>query len=186
MTFATTLSPVGGIRTCPLPPKTARTEQLSTTARDQSIRLKRQSQSNSAKWINCQMPDSCQSRRRLQHVMPEPQPNSFGNISQGIPLRRTNRMPLRQARSGRRGRPPCGLGFGNGKRGSITSHKPLGTSAAVITVLHDARRSDCPSSRSKAERINDGARYTVRAAASLCLATEMMSSSMHPDRSRGI
>src|SRR6266478_978775 len=121
MTFATTLSPVGGIRTCPLPPKTARTEQLSTTARDQSIRLKRQSQSNSAKWINCQMPDSCQSRRRLQQVMPEPQPNSFGNISQGIPLRRTNRIPLRQARSGGRGRPPLSLGFGGSTRGSIKS-----------------------------------------------------------------
>jgi hypothetical protein len=72
-------------------------------------------------------------RLHVQQVMPEPQPNSFSNISQGIPLRRTNRMPLRQARSGKRGRPPCGLGFGDGKRGSITSHKPLGTSAAVIT-----------------------------------------------------
>ena len=30
-----------------------------------------------------------------------------------------------------------GLGFGDGKRGSIRSHKPLGTSAAVITVLHE-------------------------------------------------
>ncbi len=49
MTLTATLSPVGRIRTCPLPPKTARTEQLSTTARDQSIRLKRQSQSNNAK-----------------------------------------------------------------------------------------------------------------------------------------
>ena len=137
MALAAELGPIGGIRTGALPPKTARTEQLSTTARDQSIWLKRQSQSNSAKWINCQMPDSCQSRMRLQHVMPEPQANSLGNISQGIPLRRTNKIPPRQARSGTRGRPPCGFGLGNGKRASITSHKPSGTNAAAIAVhLH--------------------------------------------------
>jgi hypothetical protein len=63
MALAAELSSIGGIRTGVLPPKTARIEQLSTTARDQSIWLKRQSQSNSAKWINCQVPDSCQSRR---------------------------------------------------------------------------------------------------------------------------
>jgi hypothetical protein len=95
--------------------------------------LKRHSQSSNAKWINSQVPDSCQSRRRLQQVIAEPQPNSFGNISQGTPLRRTNTMPLRQARSGTRGRPPCGLGFGNGKRGSITFHRQSGTSAVAIT-----------------------------------------------------
>jgi hypothetical protein len=37
MTLAAELSPIGGIWTGLLPPKTARTEQLSTTARDQSI-----------------------------------------------------------------------------------------------------------------------------------------------------
>jgi hypothetical protein len=37
MTLAAELSPIGGIRTGALPPKTARTEQLSNTARDQSI-----------------------------------------------------------------------------------------------------------------------------------------------------
>src|SRR6266436_4437636 len=82
--------------------------------------------------MNCQMPDCCQSRRRLQQVMPEPQPSSFGSISQGMPLRRTNTMPLRHTRSAIRGRPPCGLGLGNGKRGSITSRKMSGTGAAAI------------------------------------------------------
>ena len=38
MALAAELSPIGGIRAGPLPPKTARTEQLSTTARDQAIR----------------------------------------------------------------------------------------------------------------------------------------------------
>jgi len=37
MTLAAELGPIGGIRARLLPPKTARTEQLSTTARDQSI-----------------------------------------------------------------------------------------------------------------------------------------------------
>jgi hypothetical protein len=37
MTLAAELSPIGRIRAGLLPPKTARTEQLSTTARDQSI-----------------------------------------------------------------------------------------------------------------------------------------------------
>src|SRR6266699_597779 len=54
-----------------------------------------------------------------------------------MPLRRTNRMPLRTARSGRRGRPPLGFGFGGVKRGSITSHKPSGSRAVRIAVhLH--------------------------------------------------
>jgi hypothetical protein len=50
-------------------------------------------------WLN-------QSRRRRQHVIPDPQPSSCGSICQGMPLRRTNRMPVRHARSETRGRPP--------------------------------------------------------------------------------
>jgi hypothetical protein len=41
---------------------------------------------------------SCQSRGRRQQVMPEPQPSSFGSIRLGMPLRSTNRMPVRHAR----------------------------------------------------------------------------------------
>ncbi len=37
MTLAAEFSPIGGIRTGLLPPKTARTELLSSSARDQSI-----------------------------------------------------------------------------------------------------------------------------------------------------
>jgi hypothetical protein len=57
---------------------------------------------------------------------------------QGIPLRRTNTMPLRQARSGTRGRPPFSPGFAGDKRGSIKSHKPSGTKSA--TTMHLRRR----------------------------------------------
>jgi hypothetical protein len=56
------------------PPHTARTEQLSTTARDQSIWSSRASQSSSAKWIRSHTPASCQSRKRRQHVIPDRAP----------------------------------------------------------------------------------------------------------------
>jgi hypothetical protein len=78
------LGPVGS------PPYTARMEQLSTTARDQSFRSSRASQSRTAKWIRSQTPACCQSRTRRQHVIPDPHPSSCGRICQGIPLRRTN------------------------------------------------------------------------------------------------
>jgi len=117
MTFAAQLGSVGWIRSRLQPPKTARIELPSTTARDQSIFPQRASQSSKEKWISCQMPASCQSRNRRQQVMPEPQPSSCGSISQGIPLRRTNRIPVKQARSGKRGLPPLGLRGQGGSSG---------------------------------------------------------------------
>jgi hypothetical protein len=114
------------------PPHVARTEQLSTTARDQSIWSWRASQSNSAKCISSQMPASCQSRSRRQHVIPEPQRSSCGNICHGIPLRRTKRMPVRHARSETRGRPPFSRRGESGTNGSTRSHKVSGSSVAVI------------------------------------------------------
>lgn len=117
MTLTPQLGPVGGIRSRLCPPKTARTELPSTTALDQSIRPQRANQSRSMKWMRSQILRSCQSRSLRQHVMPEPQPSSRGSISQGIPLRRTNRIPVRQARSGKRGLPPLGLGGADGNIG---------------------------------------------------------------------
>ena len=68
MALAAQLGPVGGIRSRLQPPKTARIELPSTTARDQSISPQRASQSSKEKWISCQMPASCQSRNRRQQV----------------------------------------------------------------------------------------------------------------------
>jgi hypothetical protein len=45
------------------PPKIARTEQLSTTARDQSIWPFRESQFSNAKWIKSQIPFCGQSQQ---------------------------------------------------------------------------------------------------------------------------
>src|SRR3712207_4431023 len=50
-----------------------------------------------------QTPACCHSRKRRQHVTPEPQPISWGNISQGMPLFSTKMMALRAARSSTRG-----------------------------------------------------------------------------------
>ncbi len=117
MTFAAQLGPVGWIRSRLQPPKTAWIELPSTTARDQSISPQRASQSSKEKWISCQMPASCQSRKRRQQVMPEPQPSSCGSISHGTPLRSTKRIPVKQARSGKRGLPPLGLRDEGGSSG---------------------------------------------------------------------
>jgi hypothetical protein len=64
--------------------------------------------------------------------MPEPQPISCGNISQGMPLRRTNTIPLKQARSDNLGLPPLGFGIGGGNRDLIKSHRLSGISAAAL------------------------------------------------------
>jgi len=79
-------------------------------------------------------PARCQSRRRRQHVIPDPQPSSGRSICQGMPLRRTNRMPMRHARSESRGRPPFGRRRGVGRNGSTRSHNGSGSSAAAIPV----------------------------------------------------
>jgi hypothetical protein len=49
-------------------------------------------------WMSSHTPASCQSRSRRQQVMPHPQPISWGKSSQGMPVRRTNRMPVRVLR----------------------------------------------------------------------------------------
>jgi hypothetical protein len=121
------------------PPYTARTEQPSTTARDQSIRPSRASQSSTAKWMRSHTPANCQSRKRRQHVIPEPQPSSCGNICHGIPLRRTKRMPVGHARSEMRGRPPLGRRAGIGKNGSTRSHNGSESSATAIAVQSTVR-----------------------------------------------
>jgi hypothetical protein len=119
-------------------PRPARMEQLSTTARDQSIWSERAGQSRSAKWIRSHTPACCQSRTRRQHVIPDPHPSSCGSICQGMPLRRTKRMPVRHARSETRGRPPFGRQSGAGKNGSTRSHNGSGSSAAAIPIHYFA------------------------------------------------
>ncbi len=109
-------------------PPGAGTLAESSEARSQSIwpaALSRLSNS----WCNrSQTPAFCQSRKRRQQVMPEPQPISWGSISQGMPLLSTNKMPVSAARLSTRGRPPFGFSGSGGSKGSIIAHSSLVTS----------------------------------------------------------
>jgi len=99
------LTAIGWVRSSFFPPRSARTEALSTRAR---VRSSWPRWRNSASRTVCsrrQTPARCHRANRRQHVLPEPQPISFGSICHGSPLRKTNRMPVNAARSGTRGRP---------------------------------------------------------------------------------
>jgi hypothetical protein len=97
--FGALLAAIGWVRSSFFPPRTARTELLSMTVHRWSSRPRCRSSARSVSWSCCQMPARCQRTRRRQHVLPDPQPICFGNICQGIPDRRTKRMPVRIARS---------------------------------------------------------------------------------------
>ena len=110
----------------------AATVAESTAARLQSICPARPNLSKS-RWCNrSQRPALCHSFSRRQQVMPLPQPISLGSISQGMPLRRTNRMPVNAARSDTRGRPPFGFGFSGGNRGAICSQSLSSRSGRIL------------------------------------------------------
>ena len=94
---------VGGVRSGLEPPFSARTLELSTTARDQSISPARCNSVRSARWIFFHAPASCQSRSRRQQVIPDPQPISRGRYSHGNSVCRTKMIPVSAARSGTQG-----------------------------------------------------------------------------------
>jgi hypothetical protein len=107
------------------PAPTARTEEESATATDQSSapcsckRLK-------TNWCSLsQTPASCQSRKRRQQVMPEPHSNSCGRYSHGMPVFKTNKMPVKAWRLLIGLRPGYfeRRGLGVGRSGSIMIHK---------------------------------------------------------------
>lgn len=107
-------------------------EAESTDARLQSISPALPSCSKNRWCKRSQTPAACHSLSRLQQVMPLPQPISFGSISQGMPLRRTNRMPVKAARFDTRGRPPFGFGFSGGNRGATCSHSLSSRSGRIL------------------------------------------------------
>ncbi len=116
------------------PPKTDRTLALSTTARSHWMRSAWRNRANSTVRTFSHTPASCQARSRRQQVMGEPHPNSRGSIDQGMPLRNTNRIPVKAARSGARGRPPFGLGGAAGNKGAITCHSSSLTNGLVMGI----------------------------------------------------
>ncbi len=98
--FGALLAAIGWVRSSFFPPRTARTEPLSMTVQRWSSRPRRRNSASSVSCKRCQTPARCQWSSRRQHVLPDPQPIWRGNICQGIPDRKTNRMPVRIARSG--------------------------------------------------------------------------------------
>jgi hypothetical protein len=133
--FAPSFSSVSRVGSRLLPPKTARTEALSSTARRQSKRPASCSRSRQVRWMASQTPRRCQSLSLRQQVMPLPQSIAWGNSSQGMPVFSTNRMPVRAWRSGIRGLPPLGLAGAGGSSGWTNSHSSSDTNgfAKVVT-----------------------------------------------------
>ncbi len=113
-------------------PPGAGTLPASREARDQSSCSASASRSSKTRCNLSHTPAVCQSRSRLQHVIPLPQPISGGSISHGMPVLSTNKIPLNTARFEISGRPPFGLGFSEGKSGSITCHSSSLTSCLAI------------------------------------------------------
>jgi hypothetical protein len=134
MMFRPGLTAIGRVRSSFFPPRSARRELLSTTARARSSWPRRRSSVSKTRWSRFQTPARCHRTSRRQHVLPEPHPISFGNIFQGMPLRSTNRIPVSTARSAIGFRPACwrlrGRRFGS--NGSIRTHKASSTRAWPI------------------------------------------------------
>lgn len=86
------------------PAPTARIDDESTVARENSIWSAARSLVSSNSCKRSHTPAACQSLSRRQHVTPEPQPISAGRSRQRSPVSRTNWMPVSAARfeTGRR------------------------------------------------------------------------------------
>lgn len=106
-----------------VPPKTARSLERSTHTLDQSSLSASCSLLSKTWWMSSHTPASCQSRSRLQHVIPHPHPISLGKSSQGIPVRKTNTIPVSAARCSTGLRPGYRKrrGLGGGRIGSINA-----------------------------------------------------------------
>ena len=120
-------------------PPGAGTLALSSDARVQSMRPASCSRCRSARCKHLHTPARCQSRKRRQHVIPLPQPSSWGSASQGMPLFKTNAMPVKAARSMMlRGRPPLGLGGSRGRSGATISHRVSLINGVLMPPIYHA------------------------------------------------
>jgi len=131
--FRTRLAAIRWVRTGVRPPKTALTEQLSSTPTSRSNSPACPSSSSSNCQILIQTPACCQSRSRRQHVIPQPQPISSGRYSHGVPVFRIKRIPVKQLRSETRGRPPLGFRRSGGNNGWIRSHNSSGNNGLAMS-----------------------------------------------------
>ena len=132
---------VYGVRPSFWPAPIARTEDESTTTRDKSIWPAARNSASSSSCNRSHTPASCQSRKRRQHVTPEPQPISAGRSRHRSPVRNTNTMPLNAARSGTGLRPGyfSRRAFGCGSKRSIRFHN---SSSMIGLSIPWSRRHD--------------------------------------------
>ena len=132
MAFAACFRTVRRIGAGVCPPKTARTLALSMTARSRLTAPALPSVASRRAWSLDHTERRVQSANRRQHVLPLPQPISVGRSCQGIPVFRTNTIPVSAGRCSTRGRPPLGDRGGNGgSNGSICFHNSSDTSSAM-------------------------------------------------------
>ena len=80
------LAAIGRVRSSFFPPRNARSDELSTTARARSSSPRRRSSVSSTACRRFQTPARCHRTNRRQHVVPEPQLISRGSMFQGTPL----------------------------------------------------------------------------------------------------
>ena len=124
MMFRPGLAAIGRVRSSFFPPRSARSDELSTTVRARSRWPRRRNSLSNAVWSRFHTPARCHRTSRRQQVVPEPHPISRGSMFQGSPLRSTNRIPVRTARSGIGARPAYCRSRRRrfGSNGSIRAH----------------------------------------------------------------
>ena len=148
------LAAIGRVRSSFFPPRSARSDELSTTARAKSIWPRRRNSLSSTVWRRFQTPARCQRTNRRQQVVPDPHPISRGNMFQGNPLRRTKRIPVNTARSGIGARPAyCRLRRRRfGRSGSIRVHNASSMRAWGIVDRLTIGQATVPSLQSQYKR----------------------------------
>lgn len=131
--FAARTTAIGWVRSTFFPAPIARTEELSAMAREKSSLFAPRNWLSNTWCSRSQTRALCHARSRRQQVMPDPQPISCGSIFQGMPERKTNRMPLSALRS-QSGRLPAYRlrRFFFGSSGSICFHSSSSTSRCAI------------------------------------------------------
>jgi hypothetical protein len=133
--FGAFFGPIRGVFAGEDPPKTARKLWLSTQQCSQSMPFSCPTRWSRACSSFFQTPRRCQYRSRRQQVTPEPQPISCGSISQGMPLRNTKTIPVRQARSSTGGRPRLpGRALCRGSSGAMASQRSSGTNGSAMAA----------------------------------------------------
>jgi hypothetical protein len=94
MVFRPFLAAIRWVWSCFCPPKTARTDDESTTAREKSIWSACRNLFSITWCISSHTPAFCHTCNRRQQVIPQPQPISCGRSSQPIPVFKTNNIPV--------------------------------------------------------------------------------------------